>query len=61
MFDCLSTIISLFNKETLQNIVPSGRSHHSIRDIQKDLLTYGTLMAGYIVFMVINIRQYQCN
>ena len=43
---------------------PSGRSHHSIRDIQKDLLTYGTLMTlmtGYIVFMVINIRQYQCN
>ena len=63
MFDCLNKI-SLFNKETLQKIVPLGKSHHSIRDIPKDLLTYGTLMTlmtGYIVFMVINIRQYQCN
>ena len=63
MFDCLNKI-SLFNKETLQKIVPLGKSHHSIRDIPKDLLTYGTLMTlmtGYIVFMVINIRQYQWN
>ena len=34
MFDCLNKI-SLFNKETLQKIMPLGKSHHSIRDIPK--------------------------